>query len=367
MNFAHVLREIWHGAATPLVYEGRLRTPFPTRFVFVATRRCNSRCQMCRLWQNDDSPEITVDEIRRIFSENDFASLRSVSLTGGEPILRADLPEVLQVVLEGAPNVENLRIATNGLLPRRVLQQVEQCWDVARAMGVARFTVQVSLDGIGEIHDRIRGIDGAFKRVQETLRQLINLRGRIPSLSLVLGTVVQPMNKGRIAQIRAFAGKLGLPVYFSPVVASSDYYGNLVTAGALSLVGDRSTQHLFDRLAESARGVLRFHYRDVAGILRGQTRSRRCMMGYYAFVLEADGNVHPCVNCEHAIFGNLLQKRFQDIWWGNQAEQLRAELRQNCCATCPSMCYLRPVSIRELTILALSRLRRQSWKRQIVL
>ena len=323
----------------------------------MVTRRCNARCGMCHIWQDKHSPMLSVDEIRGIFAENDFAALRTVSLTGGEPTLRSDLPQVLEAVLAGAPNARELRLATNALLPKRLVQQVEKCWDVARPRGISRFTVQISLDGIGEIHDQVRGIEGAFERVQEALHQLVDLQQSISGLSLALSAVVQQANAAHIASLQNYAKDLRVPLYLSPIVTSLDYYANPDAVDALSVTDDQVPQDLFDRLARTAQGALGFHYQDVADMLRGRDRRRPCMMGYHAFVLEANGDVHPCVNCEQVMFGNLLKRSFRDIWWGKRARQLRQELHQGCCPSCTALCYLGFSNVGELIAAGMARLR----------
>jgi len=93
-------------------------------------------------------------------------------------------------------------------------------------------------------------------------------------------------------------------------------------------------------------------------MVQGQPRRRRCMMGFYGFVLEHDGSVYPCVNCEGTSFGNLLTTSFEQLWFGGIAEQARRQLRTSCCPTCTSMCYVQPTSATEIIALKLLKLSR---------
>ena len=77
--------------------------PYPYLLTFVVTRRCNSRCQMCSIWKEKDSPLLSLEQIERIFRQNDFSFIRSVTLTGGEPTLRSDLVQICQTVLQSTP------------------------------------------------------------------------------------------------------------------------------------------------------------------------------------------------------------------------------------------------------------------------
>ncbi len=355
MNY---LTDVWDGATAPLLHQGRLPTPAPNTMIFVVVQRCNSRCNMCYIWENKNPPEVTVDEVYRIFERDreDFKSLHKLSLTGGEPSLRSDLPDLVQAVLSHTPSIKQLRLATHGMTPDRVIQQIQRVWEVAEKHGITQFIIQVSVDGIGEIHDRIRGIKGGGARVQETLERLVDMRRRIPQLGLTISTVVQPINRDNVPELQALAQRLQAPIFFSPIVTSSDYYSNDSIASSLSLTGDGVAQETFADLAKTSAGSTKFYYQDMVGMLSAQPRHRICMMGYHTFVLEADGDVHACVNSESLSFGNLLKERFRDIWWGERAEAMRRRLHREYCPTCPSMCYNKPVNVGEVASLLLEKM-----------
>lgn len=356
------LADLWDGATASLVHQSRLPTPAPNTMIFVVVQRCNSRCNMCFIWENKNPPEVTVDEVHRIFERDreDFRSLRKLSLTGGEPSLRSDLPDLVEAVLRHTPSIKQLRLATHGMTPDRVIHQIEKVWAVAAKHAIAQFTVQVSIDGIGEIHDQIRGIKGGGARVQETLERLVEMRKNIPALGINISTVVQPINRDYVPDLQLLAQRFQVPIFFSPIVTSSDYYSNDSIAPSLSLTGDQAAQQTFASLAKTSTGSAKFYYQDMVGMLSGQARHRICMMGYHTCVLEADGNLHACVNSESLSFGNLLKERFRNIWWGKQAEDLRRRLHHEYCPTCPSMCYNKPVNIGEVANLFVDKITRQT-------
>ena len=95
-----------------------------------------------------------------LFDENAafLSRLSHVSLTGGEPTLRTDLIDILRAIVRRHPRI-SLNLNTNAFNTAGLLRFVE-----AAAAETQRLTVMVSLDGMGEAHDRIRGIPGAFTR-----------------------------------------------------------------------------------------------------------------------------------------------------------------------------------------------------------
>lgn len=339
----------------PWVNERRL--PYPYRMTVIATRDCNSRCQMCNIWRQKGLPQLSLEQYRHIFERNDWWFIRSITLTGGEPTMRQDLPQVFEVIARGCPHLEHAYLATSALNTRRTLDYVEQVltWATSNLPGLSTFQVQVSLDGVGELHDEIRGIKGFFQRVQDTLEGLWALQTRFPILGLRLSTVVLPENLARILQVRQFATQRNLPIHFSPAVVSSEFYENAQQASDLTLDAQsgQSIESLFEELADLDTSGMQFHYRDIARMFRGAERSRRCMMGFYDWVLESDARVFACVNCESYCFGNLLETPFEALWFGPQAYQARRSLRQNCCPSCPSPCHAPPINGWELARLKL--------------
>lgn len=337
--------------------------PYPYILTFVVTRRCNSRCIMCNLWQDKTSPVLGLDQIEQIFSHNDFSFIRVLVLTGGEPTLRPDLPDVFRIISTYCSNLELVQLATNGLNPSLVLAQVRQMlsWMEAKLDSVYRFDVQVSLDGIGRVHDEIRGIPNAFHRVVETINQLIALKKSFPRLGIRLSTIVVPQNFPSLGKLREFASKHNLPLFFSPVVLSGRYYNNLGNREIISFPSNQRVlvSEFFEHLAQGEESALRYYYRDIASMLLGKPRQRRCMMGYYSFVLEYNGEIYPCVNCEQQSLGSLIEKPFDDIWFGPQAALIRGRVAQECCPNCTSLCYPLAVNCFEVIELTVRRIKRR--------
>lgn len=349
-------------------YVNARRVPRPFLLTFVVTRRCNSRCQMCNIWQEKDSSFLSLDQIRHIFGKDDFSFVRQLTLTGGEPTLRADLPELFDIVRAACPNLERVELATSGLNTRRTLDYVERMLlSLQRDPGrVTRFVVQISLDGIDEMHDSIRGIEGFFGIVRTTIDGLAELEKRYPMLRRKISTVVMPQNLAHVEPLRTFAREYGIPIYFSPAVLSGKYYANLNDGTDLTFVSgaDRNAPAVetFRSLAQADDSAMRFYYDDISHMLEGADRSRSCMMGFYGWILEHDGNVYPCVNFEITPFGNLLTQNFDEVWFGPHAEEVRRDLRQNGCPTCVSCCYTPPVNAGEMLQLTAHRIsKRIGW------
>jgi MoaA/NifB/PqqE/SkfB family radical SAM enzyme len=86
---------------------------------------------------------------------------------------------------------EYITIPTNGLLPDRILAQAET---IVRTCDKAQVGINLSLDGVGEVHDDIRGVPGNWNRSMETWRRLKELQTRYSNLVLTVHTVISRFN-----------------------------------------------------------------------------------------------------------------------------------------------------------------------------
>jgi MoaA/NifB/PqqE/SkfB family radical SAM enzyme len=124
---------------------------------------CNSQCQMCNIWKNKQEHDLTPDELRRGLRNPLYSEVRAVGINGGEPTLRKDLAALATVLFEELPRLRTLSLITNAYRHEEVIARIQELSDVARGHG-GRLDVMVSLDGVGEVHDRVRGKPGNFVR-----------------------------------------------------------------------------------------------------------------------------------------------------------------------------------------------------------
>ncbi|MGD2248150.1 MAG: radical SAM protein [Candidatus Methanofastidiosia archaeon] len=136
-----------------------------SRLYIVVTRECNLACKHCYLeagpgkaFDNEITPKEIASIIDTVASDG---GLTEVSITGGEPLARKDIKEILTAVLERGIL---LNLETNGTLITPEITQLLSSYENS--------SVGVSIDGIGEVHDVQRCRPGAFKRAVKGLTLL---------------------------------------------------------------------------------------------------------------------------------------------------------------------------------------------------
>jgi Fe-coproporphyrin III synthase len=147
------------------------REPRLGTVILFVTSRCNAKCETCFYHEELNRPgDMTFAEIERV-SET-MPPITDLWLSGGEPTLRQDVPEVIDLFVKGN-GVRRVIIPTNGLLKRRTHEIVN------RALGShphLHLYLNVALDGYGETHDRVRGVPGNWDKTLDCIRSLYPLK-----------------------------------------------------------------------------------------------------------------------------------------------------------------------------------------------
>jgi len=134
---------------------------------------CNSKCQMCNIWQQKREYEVTPDKIREILNNDLYRKVKAVGINGGEPTLRKDIGEVTEAVATSLPNLNSISLITNAIIEKKVIAAIKTMGEVCNQNDV-HLGVMVSLDGVGDVHDRVRGRKGNFESAVNVLEFLKN-------------------------------------------------------------------------------------------------------------------------------------------------------------------------------------------------
>lgn len=133
----------------------------PTTLNLMVTDTCNSRCVMCNIWNRKQEKEFTPTQLAEILRDPLFNNLRHIGVSGGEPTLRDDLSDIFRVIT-GKKGIKGVSLITNALNADRVISQIDTCYLICKEARVP-FDLMISLDGIGKVHDMVRGRGGSFE------------------------------------------------------------------------------------------------------------------------------------------------------------------------------------------------------------
>lgn len=179
--------------------------------VIAVTYRCNSRCQMCNIWKiREHFGEITPQEFLNL-----PADLEDINITGGEPFLRNDLLEIVRVMKNRCPKA-NLIISSNGFATDLIVSKTEEILKLMPNLGIA-----ISIDGMGEMHNKIRGIENGFEKATLTIKKLREIGVK----NLKIGFTIGEYNPKELFEVYALAKKLDTELSLTVVHSSENYFG----------------------------------------------------------------------------------------------------------------------------------------------
>jgi MoaA/NifB/PqqE/SkfB family radical SAM enzyme len=313
--------------------------PFEFFIQWHLTENCNLSCKHCYQGERGTEelllPEIkkTVDEASDLIKEwsdrYEIAFNPSMNITGGEPFLRQDLPEILQEVKQGG---FELFLLTNGTLVNK--ERARMLAD----LGVNG--VQVSLEGPEEVHDAIRGV-GSYTAATEGVEHLVDA-----GLDVTLNVTVSGMNAGQVKKVVTFGSHVGVRrIGFSRLVPSGK--GRAFLSQMLSR---EELEKLYGSLLSLELKSLEIVTGDpVAAQMKkrsngdsGNVAMSGCAAGVSGLTIQQNGNVTPCRRLPLSL-GNVRKDSLRELWTASPVlEALRDRSRyKGKCGACPRWAHCR--------------------------
>lgn len=314
---------------------------FPMKVTLILTKRCNSRCLMCNIWQETDhGGELTSAEWERFFAR--AGRISWLDLAGGEIVLRPDLAAIVGHVFRYCRQLYLLHFATNGFLPEKTVALTE----AILAHNPRKLLVTVSLDGDRETHERIRGVAGSFAKTLETFSRLRKLERK--NFKVFLGMTLFDENSDRLPETLA-AVREAIPdftldeLHLNIMQLSSHYYNNL----GVKVSDPGKILETIDSLRRAQPGSLLdpVHYLEARYQKLAHTflASKRCPLPCQALAnscyIAPNGSVYPC-NMFDRLVGNLRDFDFDlgRLWRSEPVVSARRAVAAGECPQCWTPC-----------------------------
>ena len=331
---------------------GLAKAPVPINLTFSVTNMCQSRCKTCSIWRlyrecpSRFSEELTLDEIEKTFAG--IGEVYFFNISGGEPFLRRDLTRIVELACKYLrPSV--IHTPTNALVPQIIEDRVGDILEMLERNGrPVAFTIKPSFDGVGEVHDDIRGVKGNFEKVLDTVSRLKKLQGRYPSLEVGLGTIISKFNLEHVRETARFVRKLGVDSYISeiaeertelfnvgqPITPDPDEYEQAIRTFNSELDQHGSRTGKVSAMTSAFRQV---YYQYAIQTLKERRQVLPCYAGFSNVHLSPYGDVWPCCVLGYdKSMGNVrdVGYDFKKVWRSDQAASVRRFIAGGGCY-CP--------------------------------
>lgn len=275
---------------------------FPPYYVlWDSTRRCILNCKHCGATKEKYKEELTTEQIKKFVDEIAKMKVGFFAATGGEPFMRKDILEVMSYATRKGIKTG---LATNGYFIDE-----KKAGEIKRA-GIS--SVQISLDGLKETHNEIRGNNFSFQKAVDAIKCLKKQKIKLVSVA----TTVTPINFKEIPKLKEFLVKLKVKLWRICVIMP------IGRAEKKELLLNPPELRKLLEFVSSNKDKIKIQIGENLPFLAEYERKIRnsplvCPVGFNACCIGVDGNVRGCPempDTKKFREGNILEKSFLEIW-----------------------------------------------------
>lgn len=311
------------------------KKPLPLACNLYITNRCNFKCSFCNVWRKPTPTDMSLSKVKNLIDSLNNSGCLYLSVTGGEPLLVEHLFDVLMYARRS--RITYIHLVTNGSL-----------LDTDKAVMFQKSginEISISIDGTEKIHDRNRGVAGAYSKA---IIAIENLKKYAPGVKIVLNAILSPENPFECLHTVELACKFKVyakvqPLNQHPILNNSNY-------SVISIKGI-SPSHIKEVIAKLRRqecivnssvfldNIYNFFFQKKCLVFIESP----CLFGYHHIEILEDGSIFPCLeglNWQNGIDSNL---DLEDVLQSSRYQQLLEKLKKcKGCARNYYICYYEP-------------------------
>lgn len=318
------------------------------KLTLLITKRCNLWCRTCdyRATRNKYS-EINLDQITQLISDAHELGLKQLVLTGGEPMLRKEIYDILDYA--SSLNVHNTVISNGTLIGEA---------EVDKLLKSGLNDISISLDCFQEINDQIRG-EGSYQKALDALKSFCKYRDSMGSITV--GITISKANYRYIFDFCRFLfEEIGVKsITFNP------FNKYMLHPAKHRLIGDfEITDDLIPGLELELDKIIAYskvgkgtfwqnerYFKKIPHYFAGKSMvpSISCTEPLMGCVIEANGLVYPCI-VEYVVAGDINVSSIKDIVRSEEYRSVCLRALRNKCRGCLNACYNNIHSIEECSL-----------------
>ncbi len=310
---------------------------------FFITTRCNSKCKHCFYWKElNTKKDLTLKEAEIILSK--FQNLESVLLSGGEPFIRKDFPELIDLIIKYT-NTKMISIPTNSLLTNKIIKDMTK---VLKKHSKVDFAIDCSLDGTQEYHDEIRGVKGNFQKTILLIKKLNKLKKQYPNLKFITAnTVITKENQKNLKELIELVKTLNVTDHFFDIMRG-EHQGiltlpekkefkkiNSLRYNARKYYNSKKHKNLLKKIFANLRD--RHVIITQMEVLQEKKWKFKCNAGINEVIIDSDGEFRICELTPK--IGNLLERTPEELLKSKKAKEIFENIKTHKC-DCTHICNL---------------------------
>ena len=294
---------------------------------------------MCNIWKKEPSgSELAVKDLDNFFKKANRFSW--VGITGGEPFLRPDLSDIIDIVNKYCRNLSAIHFATNGQLKEKILGLTDY---IRRKNKKLKVVYTVSIDGPPSLHDEIRGVPGTWDKAVDTFKTLKDTG----FAKAQIGFTLSSHNIGRFEDtfnaLKEAYPKLSFNDMTVNIFQKSSFYYENVNMQELDNARLKNEIKKILEMDRDRISVNNFLRRKYLKLYLEYMDTHKCPLKCQAFsstcFLDPYGNLFPCaVYYKKLLNIKDMKDELGEIWNTDRAKNLSYECSHYECPSCWSPC-----------------------------
>ena len=297
----------------------------PHHAQWMITRKCNYRCRGCNVWKEQDTRELSTEEVKRGLDILKDLGIVELVISGGDPLLRKDAPEIIK----HASNLFVTTVYDNGSMAKQNLEALRNVDFVA-----------ISIDSLDpEKNDYIKAIPGAWKKAMDAVESLHS-----EGINVSVTPTISQLNLYEIVDITNYFTQKGIPVWYClytyDQIKDENQLFRIGKANDEFIIKDKEEMvRLCDTLIEMKKRngkifITTKLLKTLRSIFQEGKRTWDCRALQNFLVLDHLGRIAGCHN--HSFAGSVFD--LPEIWHSEKFDMLRKTY--NKCTQCAYLCYI---------------------------
>lgn len=316
----------------------------PDGIYYFVSNRCNFRCPMCPQWEMGFAEKqhdcLTVEQVKQAISEASAWGVTSFGISGGETLLFRD--KVLELLAYANSQKMYTHFVTNGfLLTESIIRQYD-------ASGGGH--ISLSVDADSELHDKLRGMPGAYQHVLQAIKAFQKVKPK--NILLKINLVISDWNLSEVIRVVNLTKNIGASIFVQPFdpynwhnrksLTHEQYHQQYPLWIAPANMGklEKVVQEMIKIKKQQPSLIINAieHLQDIVPYFGLQLVKNQCYVGYRTLVINPDGTVSVC---KFGTVGNIKKQSLHQIWQSSAYQRVR-QSSINCNFNCLLGCMYDP-------------------------
>ena len=303
----------------------------PSTIQLPITYKCNFDCVMCGMKTMIANKDFSLEEFDSILSDGLFSEIVSVGLNGGEPFIINNLLDYIDVLMKRLPKLKHIFLISNGFFTKKILEMSSEIKAKCRKKKIM-YHLSISIDGVGEMQNKMRGNNLAFVRAIETCKKILeNTEEYCDDFSTIC--TITKVNVYNLQELEAYTKKNNIPIVYNIATIhkrlNNDYKYEDFSVFTDERARQMASEFFYSKFLETKKELYFARYFFV------ENMERIAVCGHKSDVvtLTPDGNISYCATFSKEL-GDATKNSAYDLFFNKSNLLYRTKLHNEHCQGC---------------------------------